>query len=95
MRCLTLLWFAVGFVLVVHGTGDHLEDAVDSTAVQPDVQRSHNQSLYGCLLNSGQCLLHTHHREVLRAYRQEHTFRTYLKYTYSMCFYKSEDSSIS
>ncbi len=80
MRCLTLLWFAVRFVLVVHGTGDHLEDAVDSTAVQPDVQRSHHQPLDGCLLNSGHCFLHTHHREVLGAFEQKHTYITCLKY---------------
>lgn len=91
MRCLTSLWFAVGFILVVHGTGDHLEDAVDSAAVQPDVQRSHHQPFNGCLLNRRHNFLHTDHREVLRAYEQKHTYVRDLKYIYcSMCYYKLE-----
>ena len=56
---------------MVHGTGDHLEDAVDRAAVQPDIQRSHHQSLYGRLLDAGQHFLRTPCREVLGAYNQE------------------------
>lgn len=49
---------------MVHGAGDHLEDAVDGAAVQPDVQRSHRQPLDGRLLDGGRSLL----QAVLGAY---------------------------
>lgn len=63
---------------MIHGTDDHLEDAVDCTAVEPDIQGSHHQSFYRCFLNTGQCLLVTHHRDVLRAYTQKHSVKTCL-----------------
>lgn len=88
-RCPTLLWFAVWFILMVHGAGDHLVDTVDSAAVQPDTQRSHHQSLYGYLLNSRQCLLHIHHQEVLGIYsRTNIMFKPYFKYICNICFTK-------
>lgn len=68
------MWFTVGLIFVVHCTENHLEDTVDSTAVQPDVQRTNHQSLYRSLLNSRQRLLHTL-REVLRVWTQKNKLK--------------------
>lgn len=56
-KVLTLALFAVGLIFMIHGTDDHLENAVNCTAVEPDIQGSNHQPFNGCLLNSGQRLL--------------------------------------
>lgn len=86
IRCLTSLWHAVGFIFMVHGTGDHLEDAMDSTAVQPHVQRSHHQPFDGRLLNTGHYLLAARHREVLRAYKQKYIDTGMFRYSTHIIF---------
>lgn len=83
-KCLTLALFAVGLIFMIHGTDDHLEDAVDCAAVEPDIQGSDHQPFNGCLLNTGQCLLITQ-GNVLRAYAQNN-FETCLKYTWNLKF---------
>lgn len=83
-KCLTLALFAVGLIFMIHGTDDHLEDAVDCAAVEPDIQGSDHQPFNGCLLNTGQCLLIAQ-RNVLRAYAQNN-FKTCLKYTWNFKF---------
>lgn len=74
-RYLTSLGFGIGFVLVVHGAGDHLEDAVDGAAVQPDVQRSHHQPLDGRLLDGGHHFLHIRQGKVLGVYENRQTIQ--------------------
>lgn len=64
-----MVLFAVGFIFMIHGTDDHLEDAVDCTAVEPYSQGSNHQPFNGCLLNTGQRLLIAQ-RNVLGAYGQ-------------------------